>query len=126
MLADLIMIVHLAWVIFMIVGLPLGLLVKSPTLRWIHFIGMMVTGTFAALGMYCPLTIWEEGLRRAIQPDFSYGGSFLARHLGPILYPDISPALLNRASMFWGLLTLASMIIWKPKVPSFRKRKGDP
>jgi len=126
MLADLLMVVHLAWVIFMIVGLPLGLLVRSPTLRWIHFIGMMVTGTFAALGMYCPLTVWEEGLRQVSQPGFSYGGSFIARHLEPILYPDISPGILNIASVFWGLLTFISMLVWKPGVPSFRKGKRDP
>ena len=124
-IADVLMVAHLAWATFMVVGLPLGLLTRSPTVRWLPFFGMMVTGTFAALGTYCPLTIWEEGLRRVVQPDFSYGGSFIARHLGPILYPDISPAILNRASVFWGLLTLILILIWRPGAPSLRKGKGD-
>ncbi len=112
--ADILMIIHLLWVIFMILGLPLGLLLRSPTLRWIHFAGMTVTALIAAVGIFCPLTTWEEQLRRAADPYFSFEGSFLARHLGPILYPDISAAVLRWVSVGWGVLTVVSMVLWRP------------
>lgn len=113
-LADIIMLLHFLWVIFMILGLPLGLMLGSPTLRWIHFAGMTVTSLIAAAGIFCPLTAWEEQLRRVADPYFSFEGSFLARHLRPILYPNISPALLRWASVGWGVLTVASMVAWRP------------
>jgi len=115
-LADILMLLHFLWVLFMVVGLPLGLLLRSPAIRWIHFLGMSATALFAASGVYCPLTIWEEGARQAGDPEFSYGGSFLTRHLGPILYPDISPAALRGASVGWFFITVISMIVWKPEV----------
>ena len=112
--ADILMLLHFLWVTFMVVGLPLGLLLKSPTLRWIHFFGMTVTASIAVAGIFCPLTIWEEQLRRVADPSFSFEGSFLARHLGPILYPDMSPKIIMGLSVMWGALTVAAMVIWKP------------
>ncbi|TNF45919.1 DUF2784 family protein [bacterium] len=123
MFADLLLVIHALWVLFMIIGLPLGVLLRSPAIRWIHFLGMSATALFAAMGVYCPLTILEEGARQTGDPGFSYGGSFLVRHLSPILYPDLSPALLRRISVGWFLITVLSMILWKPYLPSLRGKK---
>ena len=120
-MADLLMILHFLWVLFMILGLPLGLYLGSPALRWAHFSGMLLTAFFAATGMYCPLTTWEEALRWQGDPGFSYGESFLARHLAPVLYPRIQPWVIRAASLAWGLVTLLSMVLKKPVSP-FRQR----
>ena len=122
-LADTLMLIHFLWVVFMIVGLPLGIALRSPVLRWAHCIGMLITAFFASAGMYCPLTTWEEGLRRAADPAFTYRGSFLARHLGPILYPDLSPAVIRSVSVAWFALTLIAMAVWKPGRTSRKKSK---
>ncbi len=106
------MITHLLWVAFMILGLPLGLYLLSPVIRWAHLIGMALTAGIAAAGAYCPLTTWEEALRWKTMPGFSYEGSFLAHTLEPILYPSVSPAILRWASVAWGILTLACAAIW--------------
>lgn len=116
-LADLLMIIHLLWAAFMVIGLPLGLLLKSPTLRWVHFWGMAITAFFAAAGMYCPLTVWEETLRWGADRSFSFEGGFLAHHLSSILYPQIEPWILRSASVFWGVLTLVSMAVRWPGLP---------
>ena len=113
-LADTLMIIHFLWAAFMVVGLPLGLYLRSPILQWAHFFGMVLTAFFAATGMYCPLTVWEETLRRRTDPGFSFEGSFLAKHLSSILYPQIEPWILRSASVFWGTLTLLAMIVVKP------------
>ena len=123
-MADLLMIIHFLWVLFMILGLPLGLWLGSPLLRWAHFVGMLATSFFAMSGMFCPLTIWEEALRWKTDPGFTYGGSFLAEILSPILYPRIEPVYLRGASVLWGIATLAAMIIVKPGSP-FRGRSDN-
>jgi hypothetical protein len=127
MMADLLMIIHFLWAAFMVIGLPLGLMLKSPTMRWIHFWGMALTAFFAAAGMYCPLTVWEETLRWKADPGFTYGESFLVRHLSPILYPQIEPWMIRTASVTWGVLTFVSMALKWPGIPSRRlMRKSSP
>lgn len=113
-LADFLMILHFLWAAFMVVGLPLGLIIRSPVLRWGHFMGMTITALLAFSGAYCPLTVWEEALRQGSDPGFTYGGSFIARHLGPVLYPRLDPMLIRGASVFWGGLTVAAMLAVRP------------
>ena len=114
LLADALMLLHFLWAAFMVIGLPLGLYLRSPALRWTHFSGMALTAFFAATGMYCPLTVWEEAMRWETDPGFSYGGSFLAHCLSPILYPQIEPWIIRAVSVTWGTLTLLAMIVLKP------------
>ena len=108
------MIIHFLWAAFMVIGLPLGLYLRSPVVRWAHFSGMALTAFFAATGMNCPLTVWEENLRGGTDPGFTYGGSFLANHLSFILYPQIQPWILRSASVFWGALTVMAMMVVRP------------
>jgi hypothetical protein len=112
--ADILMLLHFLWAAFMVIGLPLGLWLRSPTLRWVHFGGMTLTAFFAAAGMYCPLTVWEETLRWGTDRSFSFEGGFLVHHLSSILYPQIEPWFLRSVSVFWGALTVLSMVVIKP------------
>jgi hypothetical protein len=123
MMADVIMIVHLIWVIFMVLGLPLGLLLKNATLRWLHAAGMTLTVFYALIGAYCPLTVLEEQLRWGSDPGFSYGGSFIASRLAPILYPDVRPELLRWASITWFALTIGLLVVIYPGKPLLLKKK---
>ncbi|UCF88709.1 MAG: DUF2784 domain-containing protein [bacterium] len=116
-LADILMLLHFLWAAFMVIGLPLGLILRSPTLRWVHFGGMMVTAAIAAVGLYCPLTVWEEMLRWKTDPAFRFDNGFLARHLSTILYPGVDPWIIRTATVAWGLLTLLSMILRWPGLP---------
>ena len=114
LLADALMLLHFLWAAFMVIGLPLGLLLRSPTLRWVHFGGMVITAIIAAAGMYCPLTVWEESLRWEADQSFNFEGGFLAHHLSSILYPQIEPWILRSASVLWGALTVVLMVVIKP------------
>ena len=116
-LADVLMVLHFLWVAFMVFGLPLGMWLRSPKLRWAHFLGMTATALIAAANAYCPLTVWEEALRWNADPSFSYGESFLARHLAPLLYPNCDAAVLRWASVTWGALTAALMVLKPPGRP---------
>ncbi len=112
-LADILMIIHLLWAILMVIGLPLGLIMRSPLLRWAHLTGMVITGFFAVLGMYCPFTTWEEQLRWQADPGFSYRGSFLVEQLSKILYPQIEPWIIRSASIAWMVFTILAMVFYR-------------
>ena len=121
-LADTLMVIHFLWAAFMVLGLPLGLILRSPALRWAHLAGMLITAFFAVTGMYCPLTVWEETLRWETDPGFTHEGSFLARHLSGILYPRVDPWVVRGASVAWGFLTLLFMVVKWPGPPLARRQ----
>jgi hypothetical protein len=122
-LPDILMVIHLLWAAFMIVGLPLGIVLRSPLLRWVHLVGMVFTGFFAVIGMYCPLTTWEEQLRWQADPQFSYHGSFLAEQLAKVLYPQIEPWIIRTATILWFVATVLSMFLRYPGSLFHMKRK---
>jgi hypothetical protein len=90
-LADAVVIFHLAFIAFAILG---GVLVLRdrrwaawhlPVVAWAAFIEF--TGTI------CPLTPLENALRRRAG-DAGYSGGFVERYLLPIVYPaDLTPAI---------------------------------
>ena len=119
-LPDILMVIHLLWAAFMIIGLPLGIALKSPLIRWAHLVGMVITGFFAVIGIYCPLTTWEEQLRWQADPGFSYKGSFLAEQLAKVLYPQIEPWIIRSASITWMVLTILAITVYRPKKERYR------
>jgi len=88
--ADLIVIVHLAFVLFVLLG---GVLVlKWPRLVWLH-LPAVVWGAFVEFsGWICPLTPLENWLRTQAG-EATYTGDFIVQYLAGILYP----AALTRA-----------------------------
>ncbi len=113
-LADLLMVLHFLWAAFMVLGLPIGLLVRSRALRWTHFAGMLATSLVAATCAFCPLTLAEEFLHRYSDPGFTYRGSFLAHHISRVLYPGLEPWVLRAATIAWGASTCLAMVIVPP------------
>lgn len=83
--ADLIVILHFGFVLFVLVG---GLLlVKWPRLAWLH-LPAVAWGAFVEFsGWICPLTPLENWLRTQAG-DTGYAGDFVARYLSAVLYPD--------------------------------------
>lgn len=83
-LADLVLIVHLAFILFVALGGALALwrakaaLVHLPALAW----GVAIT--FG--GWICPLTPLEVSLRRAAG-EAGYSGGFIEHYLLPVIYP---------------------------------------
>jgi hypothetical protein len=70
-LADVIVVIHAAYVGYVIVGVVLILLgllyrwnwIRNPWFRWSHFAMIGVVAAEAVLGIMCPLTRWENQLR---------------------------------------------------------------
>jgi hypothetical protein len=84
-LADLILLVHLTFVAFVLLG---GVLVlRWPKVAWAHLPAVAWGAFIEYANIICPLTPLEVTLRqRAGQPG--YGGSFIAHYLTPVLYPE--------------------------------------
>lgn len=87
-LADLLVLVHLGFVLFVVAGGALVL--RWPRLAFAH-VPAAVWGAWIELsGGICPLTPWEKLLReRAGQAV--YAGDFIGHYVLPVLYPvDLS------------------------------------
>ena len=82
--ADLILALHLGFILFVIFG---GLLVlRFPRVMYLH-IPAAVWGAFVEIsGRICPLTTWESDLRRSAG-ESGYAESFIEHYFVPILYP---------------------------------------
>jgi hypothetical protein len=83
-LADLVTVVHLAFVLFVVLG---GLLVLR--WRWLAFLhipaavwGVLIEYT----GWICPLTPLENSWRR-LGGEAGYSGGFIQHYIQPVLYP---------------------------------------
>lgn len=109
LLADLVLIVHLAFVVFALCG---GLLVlKWRWVAWLHLPAAIWGTVVEFTGWICPLTPLENWLR-AQGGETSYRSDFIAQYLLPVLYPgDLTRdlqlllgtvvVLLNAAVYWW-------------------------
>jgi hypothetical protein len=84
-LADLVVLIHLAFIGFVLVGGLLAL--RWRWFPWVHLPAAAWGAAVEMLGWYCPLTPLENALRRA-GGDGAYSGGFVARYLLPIIYPE--------------------------------------
>lgn len=85
LLADLVALLHLAFLGFVVVG---GLLaVRWPVLLWAHVPCAAYAFLIVIVGWSCPLTGVERSLRtRAGEPV--YAGGFVDHYLTGVLYPE--------------------------------------
>lgn len=115
-LADLVVILHLAFVAFVIVG---GFLVlRWRRLAWAHVPAAVWGALIEFQGWVCPLTPLENDLRQRAG-EATYGGGFVETYLLPILYPG---ALTRTVQMILGTLVIAINVVAYGMV--FRRRRS--
>jgi hypothetical protein len=98
--ADLVLVVHLAFVLFVVLG---GLLVMWR--RWLatlHLPAVLWGASLEFFGWICPLTPLEQELRRAAG-QAGYSGGFIEHYILPVLYP---PGLTPQVQSLLGALVL--------------------
>ena len=83
--ADCVLLLHLAFTLFAVLG---GLLVlRRPSLLWLH-LGAVFWGVAIELADWtCPLTPLENFLRER-GGEAGYAGGFIEHYIGLILYPE--------------------------------------
>jgi hypothetical protein len=104
-LSDLVLIVHLAFVIFVALG---GFLVlKRRWLAWVHVPACLWGALVEFAGWVCPLTPLENWLRQQ-GGGLVYRTDFIAYYILPVLYPVI---LTRGLQIFLGLLVLSVNLV---------------
>lgn len=106
-LADAVLVLHLAFIVFVIVG---GLLALP--WRWAPIIHLPAVcwGAFTvATGGLCPLTPLENALRRAAGAE-GYSGGFIEHYLLPVIYPTgLTPSV---QLMLAALAVVANLLVY--------------
>ena len=83
-LADLVLIVHFAFVLFVIFGGVLAL--RWPRVAWIHLPIALYGAAVEFVGFVCPLTPLEVGLRER-GGQAGYAGGFIDHYITAAIYP---------------------------------------
>lgn len=115
LLADLTVILHLLFIVFVLLGALL--LLKWHKLIWLHlpclFWGVMVE----LMGWYCPLTPMENYFRQQAGLEM-YAGDFVMQYIMPIIYP---PDLTREFQLLFGITVLLmnigiySYLFWRSR-----------
>jgi uncharacterized protein DUF2784 len=84
-LADGVMIVHFAFILFVALGAVLAW--RWPSLVWVHLPALAWGVGTVAIGFACPLTPLEKALRR-LAGDEGYDGGFVDHYIENVIYPD--------------------------------------
>jgi hypothetical protein len=84
LLADIVLAVHLLYLGF--VALGGALVARFPRLVWLHLACVAVALVSITVGFDCPLTTWEQSLRRTAGQR-PYRDGFVAHYLTGRVYP---------------------------------------
>ena len=83
-LADFVVLTHLAFIVFALLGGLLAL--RWHWMPWVHLPAVVWGAAVALFGWFCPLTPLENSLRRASGAT-GYSGGFIENYIVPIIYP---------------------------------------
>lgn len=83
-LADLLVLLHFTFVLFVIAGALLSL--QSRAWAWLHVPAFLWGAWIEFKGWICPLTPWENSLRLQAG-QAGYSGGFIEHYITRILYP---------------------------------------
>jgi len=118
MIADAILVVHFAIIVFIVggliavwIGAALGWgWIRNPWFRYAHLGAIVFVAGEAAIGMACPLTVWEDALRGGAGPE-----SFVGRWLQRLLFYRAPEWVFTVAYVAWALATLATLRLVPPR-----------
>jgi hypothetical protein len=119
--ADAILIIHFAFVAFVIAG---GVLVlRWPRLAWLHVPAVFWGAVVELTGWICPLTPLENGLRDAAGKA-TYHGDFVHHYLVALLYPE--GLTRNLQWLFGALVIVLNMLLYGLLLMRMRGRESPP
>jgi len=121
-LADVVVALHVAYVSFVLFGLPLiwiGLWrrwawVRNPWFRLAHLLAIAVVALEALLSINCPLTVWEQDLRTLAGQTVDEA-TFLGRLLHNVLFYDVPPWVLTICYVAFALVVLGTLVLAPPR-----------
>ena len=111
-LADLVVVTHLAFILFVVLGGLLAL--RWPRALWLQ-VPAAVWGVLVEVGGWiCPLTPLENGLR-ARAGEAGYAGGFVEHYILPVVYPE---SLTRDVQLFLAILVVVAnagiyFVVWR-------------
>ena len=107
--ADALVVVHGLWLAFVVLGAFLVL--RWTWVAWLHVPAVLWGAWVEFTGWVCPLTPWENQLRR-LGGEEGYAGGFIERYVTAVIYPEgltrdvqivlgVAVLLLNVGAYFW-------------------------
>ena len=118
LLADLVLIAHALFIVFVLLG---GLLLLHwPRLAWLHLLSI-IWAVFAEVASWvCPLTPLENYWRMLAGGDM-YQGDFIQRYLLPLVYPaGLTPMI---QLMLAGVVVVLNLVIYGVVVLARRRAR---
>ena len=117
-LADTMLIVHFAFVVFVVFGFLLILIGLLTHWTWIHnryfriahLVAIGIVVLQAWFNQICPLTLWENELRRRAG-ESGYTESFIEHWLHKILFYQAEPWVFTTIYTLFGALVLAAWFL---------------
>ncbi len=119
--ADVIVLFHFLWIIFMIIGFITtlcGFIWKKNfeffIFRTLHLFGILYVSFLIILGKYCPLTVMENALRSQYDPNMVYPGSFIIHYVELLVYPNVPSAYIIIPTIFISVFSIVMYIVKPP------------
>jgi hypothetical protein len=130
-LADALVVFHLAYVAFVVLGLVA--IVVGAALRWrwvrnfwfrsIHLLLIAIVVVETVCNCTCPITTWEYGLRAAAGEDVQTG-TFVGRLAHRLLFATEGEAQIPAAAYYgFGAAVLATLVFVPPRWPQGMRRR---
>ncbi len=123
LLADAVLVVHFAIVLFVIGGL-LAVVIGNRLASWpwvnswwfrvAHLVAIAIVAAQAWFGVLCPLTTLEAWLREQAG-ETTHGGSFVAYWLQRLMFFEAPPWVFTAAYTGFGLLVALAWWRWPPR-----------
>lgn len=116
--ADLLLVLHLCFILFVIAGAPLVL--RWPRLVWAHLPAVLWGAMIEFGGWICPLTPLENSLRYNAG-EVGYAGGFVEHYILPFVYP---PGLTREIQIGLGIAVLVlNALVYGALM--IRRRRGN-
>lgn len=124
-LADFVLVIHFAFVLFVVGGFALIIVgaaadwswVRNRTLRYAHLAAIVFVAAEAIVGVACPLTVWEDALRRA-SPE---ARGFIARWISRLLYFDLPDWVFLLTYIAFAIAVAVTLWVVPPRGPTRHK-----
>lgn len=120
-LADLVLVLHLLFVVFVIAGLLLSVIggflgwrwIRNRCFRFVHLGGIGIVVSQSWLGLRCPLTSLEMWLRSR-SGGGQYDGSFIQHWVQQLLFYDAPGWVFATLYTIFGLLVIVVWVRFPP------------
>jgi len=124
-LADLVVIFHLAFILFVAVGAVLAW--RCPKLFRVHVPAVIYAAAILTVHFDCPLTRLEQHLR-SLAGQQPYSGGFVRRYLTDVVYPGALTPFLQALAATGIVVGYAHLLVrWRPAGwPRHEERRPRP